>query len=550
MMADELLNAQDLITAKKHDTFHSEVITGKTGGLSTGADIDYATNAVTGQVQKTLPKILDDLDWSYVGLFADGVTFTKRSDFAVDSVGIQWVYAGAYPFTATAGTVPTSPDYQAVHVGDHASLSGLNPDDGSAHNANDISNQSGGTLKDTADFVELIKQAEVVDYNYSQPYRLESDYTPSVVYGVAQTGQSLAGGGVGGDFVSGVSTVAFEGRTLMFSPQPMGLASQVLSNVTTGLTEPARVTIGHSLTRSLATGNENTYLFSGQQWGGQAYIDIKKGGSTGVYEAVITQVGNAAGEFPNITYLGVTNIHGEQDGLNNNTGYAANLNEWQVDFDADIKSVTGQTENVPMYICQTSTAGGYGFNGGINELTFPTPLQQLLAHETYGNVVLVCPKYNLAYYDHSHIKNISQRILGEYYHKAMSVGAPYEPLRPLSFVVSGSSVVITFSKSSLALDTTLVQSIANSGFSYTDDSSRTITGVSITATNEVTITLSGTVGTNAVVAYAYHNGSGGATNQAAGLGDRGNLRDNDSAVSLYNGAPLYNWCVTFRKGIN
>ena len=59
MMADELLNAQDLITAKKHDTFHSEVVTGKAGGLSTGSNIDYATNAVTGQVQKTLPKILD-----------------------------------------------------------------------------------------------------------------------------------------------------------------------------------------------------------------------------------------------------------------------------------------------------------------------------------------------------------------------------------------------------------------------------------------------------------------------------------------------------------
>lgn len=126
MMADELLNAQDLVTAKKHDTFHSEVITGKTGGLSTGANIDYATNAVTGQVQKTLPATVNGIDWSYVGKFADGVTFTKKTDFAIDSVGVQWIYTGSLPFPATAGTVPSEPTYQAVHVRDHNSTSNRN----------------------------------------------------------------------------------------------------------------------------------------------------------------------------------------------------------------------------------------------------------------------------------------------------------------------------------------------------------------------------------------------------------------------------------------
>lgn len=115
-MADELLNAQDLITAKKHDTFHSEVITGKAGGLSTGADIDYATNAVTGQVQKTLLATINGLDWSYVGKFADGVTFTKKTDFALDANGTQWIYVGASPFPVVvpAGTVPSAPDYQVI----------------------------------------------------------------------------------------------------------------------------------------------------------------------------------------------------------------------------------------------------------------------------------------------------------------------------------------------------------------------------------------------------------------------------------------------------
>jgi hypothetical protein len=121
----ELLSVADLEAAKKQDTFHSEVITGKAGGVAGGADIDFSTNTVTGQVQKTLPKLLADIDWSYVGLFADGVTFTKRSDFAVDALGVQWVYVGAYPFTAIAGTSPTEPDYQVIHTGSLQNLTGL-----------------------------------------------------------------------------------------------------------------------------------------------------------------------------------------------------------------------------------------------------------------------------------------------------------------------------------------------------------------------------------------------------------------------------------------
>ena len=49
----DVLSLEDLQIAKKHQTFEAEVITGKAGGVASGADIDYATNQVTGQVQKT-----------------------------------------------------------------------------------------------------------------------------------------------------------------------------------------------------------------------------------------------------------------------------------------------------------------------------------------------------------------------------------------------------------------------------------------------------------------------------------------------------------------
>lgn len=123
-MAD-LLQVTDLEAAKKHDTFHSEVITGKAGGVAGGADIEFATNQVTGQVQKTMPEIVNNLDWTPVGLFVDGATFTKITDFAIDANGTQWIYTGAFPFTATAGTVPSEPLYQAVRVNSLQQLSGL-----------------------------------------------------------------------------------------------------------------------------------------------------------------------------------------------------------------------------------------------------------------------------------------------------------------------------------------------------------------------------------------------------------------------------------------
>ena len=56
----DVLSLADLQTAKKHQIFEAEVITGKSGGVSGGADIDYATNQVTGQTQKTLPAVLRD----------------------------------------------------------------------------------------------------------------------------------------------------------------------------------------------------------------------------------------------------------------------------------------------------------------------------------------------------------------------------------------------------------------------------------------------------------------------------------------------------------
>lgn len=403
-------------------------------------------------------------------------------------------------------------------------------------------------------------QFQVMDFNFDPVFRRENDYDTSgdLIWGFAITGQSLAEGGVGGDSVPGIIPPVYPDQALMLAGGPVGLGSGTLGSALLALEEKTRVTIGTSLTRKIVedqgVGSGFQAIFNGQAFGGQDYQAIKKGGSTGVYEKVIAQIGDVKTGRPNVVYKAVTCIHGEQDGLNNNINYAANLAQWASDYDTDIKSTTGQAADVPFLLCQTATAGGYGFNGGITETTFPTPLQQLDAHVNNANIHMVCSKYHLAYADHSHIKNISQRVLGEYYNKAFTRienGSGWEPVRPTSVVGVGSTVVIDFTGAigNLVFDTSLVKLATNNGFDYVDDSGNTISAVNITGTAQVTLTLSGNVGANAFVSYAYHNGDGGSSNQVSGDGDRGNLRDSDTAVSVYDGSPLYNWAVIFRESV-
>ena len=73
----DVVSLESMQIARKHQIFEIEVITGKSGGVSGGADIDYATNAVTGQTQKTLPAVLRDVGFLPAGFdFSTGGTLS------------------------------------------------------------------------------------------------------------------------------------------------------------------------------------------------------------------------------------------------------------------------------------------------------------------------------------------------------------------------------------------------------------------------------------------------------------------------------------------
>lgn len=106
----DTLSLADLQTAKKHQLFEAEVITGKQGGVASGADIDEATNQVTGQTQKTLPAVLRDAGFQPAAFdFTTGGTLgvNDRNKVVYDPVSKTWYsWAGLLPHVIAAGTNP------------------------------------------------------------------------------------------------------------------------------------------------------------------------------------------------------------------------------------------------------------------------------------------------------------------------------------------------------------------------------------------------------------------------------------------------------------
>lgn len=108
----DVLSLEDLRIAKLHQIFEAEVITGRQGGVAGAAVIDYATNLVTGQTQKTLPAILRDAGFSPTSFdFTSGgvLGVNDRDKVVFDPVSKTWYsWLGALPHTIPAGTNPVS----------------------------------------------------------------------------------------------------------------------------------------------------------------------------------------------------------------------------------------------------------------------------------------------------------------------------------------------------------------------------------------------------------------------------------------------------------
>jgi hypothetical protein len=286
--------------------------------------------------------------------------------------------------------------------------------------------------------------------------------------------------------------------------------------------------------------------------GGAPYRIMKKG--TAPYAVGIAEVnaGFTIARANGITYdvTAVTSADGGGDHVDKNTHYAEDLAQWQRDYEADARGVTGQSTAIPFFLTQYSSWTEY-------DPTSPIPIAQLRAAvDNPGKVVMVGPRYPFPYGpDGVHLTNAGYRLMGEYYARAyrrvVVEHGTWEPLRPKTVTRAAAVVSVRFLVPTppLVFDTTLASNPGNMGFEYTDDGpvTPTITSVALAGTDGVTITLSAEpTATNRRVRYAYT----GAMGALAGLqtGAHGNLRDSDATPSRY-GYALYDWCVHFDEAV-
>lgn len=311
-MAD-VLTIDDLIADKKHSTFFAEVITGKTGGLSTGADITTATNQVTGQVQKTIPAIVqtvesdhaaqmqsfeDDFDsrlagmaFTRVGTFTAGATLTDMRQTLLWEVsqggdGHAYGWAGAFPKVVAAGSTP-------------ATSGGV----------------GAGAWVDRTD--DTLRGDLILGLVRSRGGHLSlRDFASIKDYGV---------NGDGVTDVSSVFTLAFSENDVVYAPTPD--VSYVISSITIP-TGKSLITDGYSTifqqvvgvsegTRMIKVGGSNVYVGSCTCIGNIATDTNEQN------HAVYVQSDSTSGNIYNVTIGNITgkNLRGDVVYIGNTTGY-------------------------------------------------------------------------------------------------------------------------------------------------------------------------------------------------------------------------------------
>jgi len=279
---------------------------------------------------------------------------------------------------------------------------------------------------------------------------------------------------------------------------------------------------------------------------GTNYLGLKKG--TQSYSDGLRQISNALNYsiYSNTPFKvnAITAIHGETDnsGGTSTATYTSYLVEWQNDFNTDIKSITGQTNDIPLFTDQLHS----GVFGTANNGTNVALGQWIAARDNLNKIILVTPKYIFDYADGTHLNNYSSRRLGEYYGKVMKKvlvdKQTWLPLSPKKLTISNDIIIAEFNVpvEPLVIDNTTIGAKTNLGFEYFDNSnSASINAVSILNSNTIKITLSKVpAGVNQRLRYGAPSG---------------NIRDSDATPALYNdsnvpikmGNLLRNWLVTF-----
>jgi hypothetical protein len=277
---------------------------------------------------------------------------------------------------------------------------------------------------------------------------------------------------------------------------------------------------------------------------GQSITVIEKGGSGNSYAATLNEanaikaLADAAGKT--FGYAAIILTHGETDW--GDPTYADQIRQLWVDYNADLRAITGQNSMIPLLLTQQGT---FPSSAGIQSQS--TLAQWKLGVDYPGEILCVGPKYQYAYYpDHVHFDGVNYRRLGEKYAEVLArvalLGEAWKPLQPRSAARAGATITVELDVPDppLAWEETIspphqdgfTEWANGRGFEVEDESGPlTIASVTLLASS-VEITLEAVpTGQDLVVRYAMTqdvDGYTGGTDDAR----RGQLRDSDPFVGL------------------
>jgi len=346
-------------------------------------------------------------------------------------------------------------------------------------------------------------------------------------------GQSLAAGSQGSPSLSTVTEASNA-----FLVASAGTYAIALKNSSTQL---PMLTWGYRIAQHTPA---QTFGFSNHAVSGNTIAQLSKGGSSGKYEEMLnyisaakTQVTNGGGTYE---FGSFHQIQGEADQTFGTTAadYINSFILLKNNFQTDAGAVTGSLTAIPIFLSQTASWAYYGNAARIG-------LAQLQIARTISDSYVVGGQYQLEYAEGLHLTNVGYYHLGELHARAeLSVlsGNGWAPFAPTNVVLSDTQIVVQYHvpTGSLQFDTTIVATQPDMGFSLSGTTA-TITGVSITAVNEITIAISKPITEqNAKVGYGIRYGTG------PGLG---NLCDSETATSVYDNKRLANWALHFEEAL-
>jgi hypothetical protein len=287
------------------------------------------------------------------------------------------------------------------------------------------------------------------------------------------------------------------------------------------------------------TGGDYVTIQSPVGWSGHCLRDIDKRGTGRAYPGSLSETRTfkrmADEQGKSFTSGAVILTHGECDAAN--PDYEDGLHRLVLDYNQDLKAITGQARDIPLLISQQSTEtrprGGSAV--AVWQLGVDYP----------GEAFCVGPKYQYQYAsDHLHMDAAGYRRLGEkyaeVYDQVVNQGRLWTPVQPNAIQRQGAKITIDFDVPNPPLNwdenisaphQEVHTAWANGrGFEVADDSGElTILAVDIVADSVVEITLGCAPSGDIWVRYALtQDGSGhqGGTD----LGMRGQLCDSDGLV--------------------